>query len=116
GMCPVPGPIRGTDKRTQPMPLRFFGDSGGNSLRRRGLSAFPTGVRGGLSQGRGAVADSSALGAEPSALAQGLGAADFPAPPCADERRANCPRLYTAPYTASEKVPVRGVAPFLEIS
>jgi hypothetical protein len=59
----------------------------------------------GLSQRRGTGADSSALGAEPSALAQGIGADDFATPPGVEERRANRPGMYTAPYTASEKVP-----------
>jgi transcriptional regulator with XRE-family HTH domain len=57
------------------------------------------------SQGRGAGADSSALGAGPSALAQEIGAVDLAAPPGAEERRANCPGMYTAPHTASEKDP-----------
>jgi hypothetical protein len=39
----------------------------------------------GLSQRQGAGADSSALGAEPSALAQRIGAANFAAPPDAEE-------------------------------
>jgi hypothetical protein len=59
----------------------------------------------GLSHRQGAGADSSALGAEPSALAQAIGTAELAAPAGAEERRANCPGLYTVLYTASEKVP-----------
>jgi hypothetical protein len=47
--------------------------------------------------------DSSALGADGSSLAQSLDSEGLTAPTSADERRANCPRLYTAPYTAFEK-------------
>ena len=47
--------------------------------------------------------DSSALGADGSALAQPIGAACLPASMGADRRLANCPHLYTALYTTSEK-------------
>src|SRR5262249_21613625 len=59
----------------------------------------------GLSQQRGAGLDSSALGADSSMLAQSLGVPMLTAPPIPAERRANCPPLYTALYTAFEKVP-----------
>ena len=42
---------------------------------------------------------------QPSALARPIGTTDLAAPPGAEERRANCPGLYTVLYTASEKVP-----------
>ena len=53
----------------------------------------------------GAEVDSLALGAEGSALAQGVGAPRFPALARAENRRASCPVLYTALYTASETIP-----------
>ena len=57
-----------------------------------------------LSQRRSVGADNSALGAEPSALAQAVGIADLAMPRGADAGRPNCPWLYTSLYTASEKV------------
>jgi hypothetical protein len=47
--------------------------------------------------------DSSAPGADGSALAQLLGTDDVPAPKGADMRQANRPRLSTALYTPFEK-------------
>ena len=44
----------------------------------------------------GASADSSALDAEPSVLAQAFGTDDLAAPAGAEQRRAHCPGLYTA--------------------
>jgi hypothetical protein len=59
----------------------------------------------GLSQDPGAGADSPAPGADGQVLAQRLGALSLPAPSRAGRGPANCPRLYTALYTTSEKVP-----------
>jgi hypothetical protein len=56
-----------------------------------------------LSHWRGDEVDSSAVGADGSALAQLLGIATFPAPMDADRRTANCPPLYTTVFTPSEK-------------
>jgi hypothetical protein len=50
----------------------------------------------GLAQQPGASADSSALDAEPSVLAQAFGTDDLAAPAGAEQRRAHCPGLYTA--------------------
>jgi hypothetical protein len=57
-----------------------------------------------LSHGRVTEADSSALGAETSALAQRLGTKALPAPTSTEGHRPNCPPPYTALYTWFEKV------------